>query len=57
MPAALRGGVGFWSVANILNFRFLRPDQRILFTGVCGAVWSTYFSWLNQYRDRPAQVA
>ena len=48
VPPALKGGMAFWSVANAVNFRFVPPSRRVLFSGVAGALWSTYFSWLTK---------
>lgn len=48
VPPAFRDGMIFWSIANAVNFRFVRPGSRVLFSGVAGALWSTYFSWLTK---------
>ena len=42
MPAALRGGVGFWGVANALNFRCdTRPRILVLRHTLHGTVYKT----------------
>ena len=51
LPGYLRDGMIFWSVANFLNFRFTPVRHRLLFSGLAGACWSTWFSLTNKLRD------
>jgi protein Mpv17 len=53
-PAAFWAGNAFWPVANCINFRFLGPQHRVAYVASCGAVWNTYISLLNQYKDEQA---
>ena len=51
LPSYLRDGLVFWSVANFVNFRFMPVRHRLLFSGLAGACWSTWFSLLTKRLD------
>jgi hypothetical protein len=36
---------GVWPLAHLINFRFVPPEQRILFNNVVAIAWTTYLSW------------
>lgn len=34
-----------WPMAHLVNFKFVPPEQRILFNNVVAIVWTTWLSW------------
>ena len=34
-----------WPIAHLINFRFVPPEQRILFNNIVAIAWTTYLSW------------
>eukprot|EP00747_Dinoflagellata_sp_TGD_P221893 gnl/TRDRNA2_/TRDRNA2_93668_c0_seq1.p1 gnl/TRDRNA2_/TRDRNA2_93668_c0~~gnl/TRDRNA2_/TRDRNA2_93668_c0_seq1.p1 ORF type:complete len:193 (-),score=14.28 gnl/TRDRNA2_/TRDRNA2_93668_c0_seq1:378-956(-) len=55
-PAAFWAGNIFWPCANFVNFRFLGPQHRVAYVASCGAMWNTYISLLNKYKDEQQQA-
>jgi protein Mpv17 len=37
-------GCFFWPIANMINFGFVPPQGRLLFSNVVGTIWNTYLS-------------
>ncbi len=35
---------GVWPLAHLINFKFVAPEQRILFNNVVAVAWTTYLS-------------
>lgn len=40
-PAFIMGSF-FWPTANLINFRYIAPHQRILYVSCAGLVWNTF---------------
>lgn len=47
LPSTFAGGMGFWTVANIVNFSVVPPGSRILYLNCSALVFNTYLSWAN----------
>lgn len=41
-PSTFLFGNAFWPAANLVNFRFIAPHQRILYVSCAGLVWNTF---------------
>ena len=40
-------GTGFWPAANMVNFMFFPPSQRVLFLNFAGLFWNAFLSFQN----------
>ncbi|KAL7640953.1 UNVERIFIED_CONTAM: hypothetical protein RMT77_008090 [Armadillidium vulgare] len=38
----------FWVPANLLNFRFLAPQYRVVFVGSCQIIWVSILCWFKR---------
>ena len=46
-PPAFKFGMFFWPTANMINFRYVAPHQRILYVSSAGMIWNTFISLVN----------
>ena len=37
--------LGVWPIWHLINFRYVAPEQRILFNNIVAIAWTTYLSW------------
>ena len=37
--------LGIWPLWHLINFRYIPPEQRILFNNLVAILWTTYLSW------------
>jgi protein Mpv17 len=37
--------LGVWPLFHLINFRYVAPEQRILFNNIVAIAWTTYLSW------------
>lgn len=42
----LLANYGLWPLVHLLNFKFVPPEQRILFNNSVSILWTTYLSWM-----------
>jgi protein Mpv17 len=40
-------GTLFWPIANVINFQYVAPTQRVLYVNAAGVLWNTLLSALN----------
>ncbi|KAG2491876.1 hypothetical protein HYH03_009828 [Edaphochlamys debaryana] len=45
-----------WPAANIINFKFVPPEQRILYVNVVALFWSSVMSHMANRKEGPSQV-
>jgi protein Mpv17 len=41
-------GSSFWPVANMVNFKYVKPQYRLVYLNVAGLAWNSYLSYQNQ---------
>eukprot|EP00195_Chlamydomonas_chlamydogama_P013981 CAMPEP_0202908432 /NCGR_PEP_ID=MMETSP1392-20130828/45977_1 /ASSEMBLY_ACC=CAM_ASM_000868 /TAXON_ID=225041 /ORGANISM="Chlamydomonas chlamydogama, Strain SAG 11-48b" /LENGTH=108 /DNA_ID=CAMNT_0049597759 /DNA_START=284 /DNA_END=607 /DNA_ORIENTATION=+ len=56
VPTCIAGTV-FWPIANIINFRYIGPSQRVLYVNAAGLLWNTFLSFMNSSQAVQAPVA
>jgi protein Mpv17 len=44
-PRIVTNGVLVWPFANVINFRFIPMDYRLLYINAVGVGWNSYISW------------
>lgn len=42
-----------WPVAQVFNFKFVAPPQRVLFINVVALCWSSFLSWVEFAKAHP----
>jgi protein Mpv17 len=47
MPTAYLGGSIFWPIANMVGFRYISSNSRVLYLASTGLVWNTFISYVN----------
>lgn len=46
-----------WPVAQVFNFKFVAPPQRVLFINVVALCWSSFLSWVEFAKAHPEPTA
>jgi protein Mpv17 len=44
-PRIVTNGILVWPFANVINFRFIPMDYRLLYINAVGVGWNSYISW------------
>ena len=50
-------GSSFWPVANMVNFKYVKPQYRLVYLNVAGLAWNSYLSYQNQRSNVAHPVA
>ncbi|KAF8247647.1 hypothetical protein K440DRAFT_297100 [Wilcoxina mikolae CBS 423.85] len=53
---ALRANWNIWPAVQVVNFRFVPLDMRVLFANVISIGWNSYLSWLNTQKQTTKPV-